>query len=97
MNLDCTGSAEIHLNVPGPPRHLPRSHKIVISGEGRAFHEIVAEFIPPGATHPMPTHTRADEWGLVRSKTTKAALSGETAPTLAVTPDLGHSVRKENR
>ena len=45
----------------------------------------------------MPTHTQADEWGLVRSKTTKAALSGETAPTLAVTPDLGHSVRKENR
>jgi hypothetical protein len=65
VNPDCTGSAEIHLNVPGVPAGT--SHGVikivfVISGGGRAFHEVVAEFTPPGATQPVPTQTRADDW-----------------------------------
>jgi hypothetical protein len=59
------GSGEIHLNVPGFP--LGTSHGVikivfVISGGGRAFHEVVAEFTPPGGTQPVPTQTRADDW-----------------------------------
>jgi hypothetical protein len=65
VNPDCTGSAEIHLNVPGVPPGT--SHGVikivsVISGGGRAFHEVVAEFTPPGATQPVPTQARADDW-----------------------------------
>jgi hypothetical protein len=65
VHPDCTGSAEIHLNVPGVPAGT--SHGVikimfVISRGGRAIHEVVAEFIPPGATQPVPTQTRADDW-----------------------------------
>lgn len=65
VNPDCTGSAEIDLNVPSVPPGT--SHGVikivfVISGGGRAFHEVVAEFTPPGATQPVPTQTRADDW-----------------------------------
>jgi hypothetical protein len=65
VNPDCTGNAEIDLNVPGVPPGTSRGViKIVfvISGGGRAFHEVVAEFTPPGATQPVPTQTRADDW-----------------------------------
>ena len=62
---DCTGSAEIHLNVPGVPAGT--SHGVikimfVISGGGRAIHEVVSQFTPPGNTQPVPTQTRADDW-----------------------------------
>jgi hypothetical protein len=59
------GSAEIQLNVPNVPPGT--SHGVidivfVISGGGHAFHEVVSKFIPPGATQPVPTQTRADDW-----------------------------------
>ena len=65
VNPDCTGSAEIQLNVPNV---LPgTSHGVidivfVISGGGRTVHEVVAKFIPPGGTQPVPSQTRADDW-----------------------------------
>jgi hypothetical protein len=65
VNPDCTGSAEIHLNVPDVPAGTSRGViKIVfvISHGGRSFHEVVSEFTPPGATQPVPTQTRADDW-----------------------------------
>ena len=65
VNPDCTGSAEIHLNVPGVPAgtsHGVINIMFVISGGGRAIHEVVSKFIPPGATQPVPTQTRADDW-----------------------------------
>jgi hypothetical protein len=65
VNPDCTGSAEIQLNVPNVPPGT--SHGVidivfVISGGGRVVHEVVAKFIPPGATQAVPTQTRADDW-----------------------------------
>ena len=65
VNPDCTGSQEIKLNVPGVPAgtsHGVINIMFVISGGGRAVHEVVAKFIPPGATQPVPTQTRADDW-----------------------------------
>ena len=84
VNPDCTGSAEIHLNVPGVPPGT--SHGVIkiafaISGGGRAFHEVVAEFTPPGATQPVPTQTRADDWkvGSDDDGCTNATLQGDYA------------------
>ena len=62
---NCTGSAELHLNVPGVPSGTSRGvikTVFVISGGGRSFHLVVAEFTPPGATQPVPSQTRADHW-----------------------------------
>ena len=66
MNPDCTGSAEIHLNVPGVPAGTT-SHGVikivfVISGGRRSIQEVVSQFTPPGALQPVPTQTRADDW-----------------------------------
>jgi len=65
VNTDCTGSQEIDLNVSGVP--VGTSHGViksvfVISSGGRSIHGVVAEFTPPGATKPIPTQTRFDEW-----------------------------------
>ena len=65
VNPDCTGSAEIDLNVPSVPpgtSHGVIKIMFVISGGGRAFHEVVAEFTPPGATQPVATQTHTDDW-----------------------------------
>jgi hypothetical protein len=55
VNRDCTGSMEIHLNVPNTP--VPNGLlkiRFVISDGGRHIHEVVAEFTPPGFTTPQP-------------------------------------------
>ena len=63
VNLDCTGSMEIHLNVPNTPfPHGLLEIRFVISDGGRHIHEVVAEFTPPGFTTPQPTQTSADDW-----------------------------------
>ena len=54
VNQDCTGSAQIDLNVPVP---APLSHGViklqfVLSNHGRTIHTVVSEFTPPGATAP---------------------------------------------
>jgi hypothetical protein len=65
VNADCTGSAVINLNVSAVPpgtSHGVINIVFVISGGGRAVHEVVSKLIPPGATQPVPTQTRADDW-----------------------------------
>jgi hypothetical protein len=63
VNRDCTGSMEIHLNVPNTPvPHGLLEIRFVISDGGRHIHEVVAEFTPPGFTTPQPTQTSADDW-----------------------------------
>jgi len=59
---DCTGSAEIDLNVPVPKGLSSGVIKLqfVLSNQGRAIHTVVAEFTPPGATAPVLSTTRSD-------------------------------------
>jgi hypothetical protein len=61
VNPDCTGSAEIDLNVPVPTgsRGVVKL-MFVLSDHGRAIHTVVAEFTPPGATAPVLVTTRSD-------------------------------------
>jgi len=62
VNSNCTGSAEIDLNVPVPAGLSRGAIKLqfVLSNQGRAIHTVVAEFTPPGATAPVRTTTRSD-------------------------------------
>jgi hypothetical protein len=61
INANCTGSAEIDLNVP-----LPYGSKgvikliLVISDKGNTIHTVVAEITPPGAIAPALNTTRAE-------------------------------------
>ncbi len=63
VNPDCTGSAEIDLNVP-----VPFGSKgviklmLVVTNRGRAIHTVVSEFTPPGAMVPVLNTTRSDAW-----------------------------------
>jgi hypothetical protein len=61
VNPDCTGSAEIDLNVPVPSGSRGVIKLIfVLSNHGRAIHTVVAELTPPGATAPVLVTTRSD-------------------------------------
>jgi hypothetical protein len=62
VNTDCTGHAEIDLNVPVPIGLSRGVIKLlfVLSNQGRAIHTVVAEFTPPGATAPVLSTTRSD-------------------------------------
>jgi hypothetical protein len=62
VNPDCTGHAEIDLNVPVPMGLSRGVIKLlfVLSNQGRAIHTVVAEFTPPGATAPVLSTTRSD-------------------------------------
>jgi hypothetical protein len=63
VNSDCTGSDELHLNVPNsPPGTGVIKVLFVISDGGRHVHEVVSEFIPPFSPGPVPTQTSADAW-----------------------------------
>ena len=67
VNPDCTGSMEIHLNAsPVPLGTSTGVIKImfVLSHQGRAIHEVVAELTPPGGTMPLLITTYADDWKL---------------------------------
>ena len=69
VNRDCTGSMEIHLNVPNTPvPHGLLEIRFVISDGGRHIHEVVAEFTPPGFTTPQPTQTSADDWKVASAR-----------------------------
>jgi hypothetical protein len=64
VNPDCTGSAEIKMNVPVP---APLSGGIiklvlVVTHRGNAIHTVVAESISPGATLPSLNTTTSDAW-----------------------------------
>ena|ERR1700730_15587137 len=63
VNPDCTGSMEIHLVPPGVPGGVIKI-VFVTSNDGQAIHEVVAEFIPPGATQRLLSTTYADDWKL---------------------------------
>ena len=65
VNANCTGSLVINLNVPGsPPGTGVIKVMFVISNGGRHIHEVVSEFIPPGASGPVTNQTSADDWKL---------------------------------
>jgi len=63
VNADCTGSAEIDLNVPVPSGSTGVIKlMLVVTNGGRAIHTVVAEITPPGATKPILDTTRSDAW-----------------------------------
>ena len=65
VNSDCTGSMVINLNVPNVPPGTSSGVidlKFVISDGGRHIHSVVAQFIPPFSSAPVPTQTSADAW-----------------------------------
>jgi hypothetical protein len=67
VNSDCTGSGEIHFNVPGVPAgtsHGVTKIVFVISHGGRSVHQVVSESTPPGGTQPVPIQARADFWAV---------------------------------
>jgi hypothetical protein len=63
LNSDCTGTAEIDLNVP-----VPFGSKgviklmLVVTNDGRAIHTVVSELTSPGATAPSLVTTSSDAW-----------------------------------
>lgn len=68
INADCTGSAEIDLNVPV---HSGSTGVIklmlVVTNGGRAIHTVVAEITYPGATMPTLNTTSSDAWKIDES------------------------------
>ena len=66
LNSDCTGTAEIDLNVPVPPGSGLSSGVIklmmVVTNGGRAIHTVVAEITPPFTTSPILNTTSSDAW-----------------------------------
>jgi len=63
VNPDCTGSAEIDLNVPVPFGSTGvLKLMLVVTDGGRAIHTVVSEFTPPGATKPILNTTSSDAW-----------------------------------
>jgi hypothetical protein len=66
VNSDCTGSMVINLNALGVPPVPTQGGVInimfVISNGGRHIHEVVSQFIPPGASGPNSNQTSADDW-----------------------------------
>jgi hypothetical protein len=66
VNPDCTGSAEVDLNVPAPSGLSGGVLKLmfIITDNGRASHAVVAEFTPPFGTAPILNTTRSDSWKL---------------------------------
>ena len=65
VDPDCTGSMVIDLNVPGVPAGTSSgviNTLFVLSDGGRHIHDVVSQFIPPGASGPVPTQTSSDAW-----------------------------------
>jgi hypothetical protein len=63
VNADCTGSAEIDLNVPIPFGSTGVIKlMLVVTNGGRAIHSVVAEITLPGATKPILNTTSSDSW-----------------------------------
>jgi hypothetical protein len=66
VDSDCTGSMVINLNALGVPPVPTQGGiiwiKFVISDGGRHIHEVVSQFIPPGASGPVSGQTSADDW-----------------------------------
>ena len=63
VNADCTGSAEIDLNVPVPSGSTGVIKlMLVVTNGGRAMHSVVAEITPPGATKLILNTTSSDAW-----------------------------------
>jgi len=66
VNSDCTGTAEIDLNVPAPAGLSSGVIKLmfIVTNNGREIHTVVSEIIPPFATSPSLNTTRSDGWKL---------------------------------
>ncbi len=63
LNSNCTGTAEIDLNVPVPFGSTGVIKlMIVVTNDGRAIHTVVAELTSPGATAPSLVTTSSDAW-----------------------------------
>ncbi|MFL6465083.1 MAG: hypothetical protein ACJ73N_11830 [Bryobacteraceae bacterium] len=61
VNADCTGIAEIDLNVPVSYGSKGVIKLVfVLSDHGNTIHTVVAEFTPPGATMPVLGTTRSE-------------------------------------
>lgn len=66
VNPDCTGSGELHLNVPAPSGLSSGVIKLmfIITDNGRATHAVVSEFTAPFGTGPTLNTTLSDSWKL---------------------------------
>ena len=62
VRADCTGTAEIDLNVNGIPRNRVIDLVFVIANGGRAIHAVVAGGSAPGTGQPSQNQTRSDFW-----------------------------------
>jgi hypothetical protein len=63
LNPDCTGRAEIDLNVPIPFGSTGVIKlMLVVTNGGRVIHTVVSEFTPPGATAPLLNTTSSEAW-----------------------------------
>ena len=69
VNSDCTGNMVINLNAPVTSGSTGVINiMFVISDGGRHIHEVVSEFIPPGASGPVTNQTSADDWKVASEK-----------------------------
>ena len=66
VNPDCTGSGELHLNVPAPSGLSSGVIKqmFIITDNGKATHAVVSEFTAPFGTGPTLNTTLSDSWKL---------------------------------
>jgi hypothetical protein len=63
LNSNCTGTAEIDLNVPVPFGSTGVIKlMIVVTHHGNAIHTVVAEITAPFATTPSLNTTSSDAW-----------------------------------
>ncbi len=62
LNPDCTGTAEIDLNVPIPGEGGVIKLMLVVTNGGRVIHTVVSELIPPGTTVPSLVTTSSEAW-----------------------------------
>ena len=63
VNADCTGTAEIDLNVPVPSGSTGVIKlMLIVTNGGHAIHTVVSEIIEPGATKSTLNTTSSDAW-----------------------------------
>ncbi len=86
VNPDCTGSAEINLNVPAPPGLSSGVIKLmfIVTSDGRTIHTVVSEITAPFATAPLLNTTRSDasRIGWIDGRCNKATLKGDYVSTI---------------
>jgi hypothetical protein len=86
VNSDCTGSAEIDLNVPAPPGLSSGVIKLmfIVAADGATIHTVVSEITVPFTTAPLLNTTRSDgsRIGRIAGHCSNATLKGDFGSTI---------------